>query len=371
MPGGAGQMAPRQPRSFGVNADAVHAMASAFRPLPQTVVAARSPGSFAQILETSVYPGEESNTKIIDRFNRGQVKADDVLRVTSFCVNRHGSDWNAAVACLHALGRCGRQNQQTSQWERVVPNTIIYNTAISACEKAGRADKALALVNHLLEHGPKFPVPAFPDTITYSAAISACAKAGEADKALELFDQLLEQGPKCPVPIFPNAITYSAVISACDKAGRVDRYPGLLRHGIDGCPGKPETKVFQPTLGFDPGSNTLDLHEAAVLTRPTDPGARNPAVHSAVARAIFHCLLDNPRQLLGEGAAGINDKTVFVVGYHGADTVKQAVAQCMLEQGWIAGHSPGANGLPNPGRLVVVRTRLALPSAPQEKSALR
>lgn len=195
------------------------------------------------------------------------------MRVTSFCVNRHGSDWNAAVACLHALGRCGRQHQQTGQWERVVPNTIIYN-----------------------------------------AAISACAKAGEVDKALALFDQLLEQGPTCPVPIFPNAITYSAVISACDKAGRVDRYPGLLRHGIDGCPGKPETKVFQPSLGFDPGSNALDLHEAAVLTRPTDPGARNPAVHPAVARAIFHCLLDNPRQFLGEGAAGISDKTAFVVG---------------------------------------------------------
>ncbi|HET9644124.1 MAG TPA: hypothetical protein VFP68_12365 [Burkholderiaceae bacterium] len=288
------------------------------------------------------------------------------------------------MACLQALSRC--RHRQTGQG--VFPNTITYNAAISACEKAGRADKALELFDHLQTHGPARSV--FPNTITYSAAISACEKAGWADKALELFDHLQTHGPA--LSVFPNTITYNAAISACEKAGRADKalelfdhlqthgaalnvfpdtitynaaisacekgrradlYADLLLTGIKGVSGKPDTKVFQPTLGFNFRLNQLDSHENAALTRRSDPLARNPGVHPAVARAIFHVLLKEPEKIWGPGAVGINDKTEFVVGQHGEGSVRDAIAQCMRDQGWAPVHPLKPDGMPNLGCLAV------------------
>ena len=56
--------------------------------------------------------------------------------------------------------------------DRVRPNIITYNSLISACEKAGRLDQALAVFDKLLASGLD------PDVITYSALISACEKVG-------------------------------------------------------------------------------------------------------------------------------------------------------------------------------------------------
>ena len=53
---------------------------------------------------------------------------------------------------------------------RVEANTITYNAAISACEKAGE----WASASQLLDGMAKSRVEA--DTITYNAAISACEK---------------------------------------------------------------------------------------------------------------------------------------------------------------------------------------------------
>jgi pentatricopeptide repeat protein len=322
------------------------------------------------------------------------------------------NNWNAAVSCLHALGRCLHPQTRLG----IFPNTITYHTAILACGKAGRADKALELFHHLLATGPAcgvFPTiwtycmaitacgkagqadkalevfdhlratgpalgviadilaynaamsacttagrasealnlfdqlrvsgPAlgiFPDTITYGTAISACEKAGQAHKALEVFEHLRATGPARGV--FPNNITYNTAISTYEKAGRADKILELLRDGRGG--------IFRESFGFDAESNTLDLHERSVLTRPSDPTNQNIGVHSAVARAIFRSLL-KPSEVLGEGARGIDEKTEFVVGHRGADTVKDAIAQCMREQGWFPVPPLGLDNLPNLGRL--------------------
>lgn len=307
---------------------------------------------FAHLLEgPTIYLGKEQNAPIVDGFNAGQANAttDNVLRVTSSCVNRLGKDWQAAVACLHALSRCC--HPQTG--EGVYPNTITFNAAISACEKGGRPDKALQLFEHLLNEGPKFPAPVYPDTITYNAALSACEKGGQPDEALQLFEHLLNEGPKFPTPIYPGTITYSAALSACEKAGRADRYPELLLRGINGVPGRPDTQIFRPSLGFNRALNKLDLHERVALTRLIRSTERNPGVHPAIARAIFHVLLNEPEKILGSDAVGINDKTEFVVGQYGVGSVKAAIAQCMREQGWTPVNPLMANNRPNLGALVV------------------
>ena len=54
--------------------------------------------------------------------------------------------------------------------QRLMPDGITYNAAISACEKGQKPQQALHLLQELQLRG------LLPDVITYSAAISACEK---------------------------------------------------------------------------------------------------------------------------------------------------------------------------------------------------
>merc|ERR1711938_278624 len=127
----------------------------------------------------------------------------------SMAVSRLGRmrrGWQSAVQLLEsAEARYG-----------VTPNTITYNAAISACEKGGQWERALALLDAMQAAGVA------PDTITYSAAISACEKGGQWERALALLDEMQAAG------VAPNTITYNATISACEKGGQWERALSLL-----------------------------------------------------------------------------------------------------------------------------------------------
>ena len=60
----------------------------------------------------------------------------------------------------------------------VQPNVISFNAAISACEKGGQCERALALLGDMRAAGVQ------PDVISFSAAISACEKGGQWELAL-------------------------------------------------------------------------------------------------------------------------------------------------------------------------------------------
>ena len=56
-----------------------------------------------------------------------------------------------------------------------------YNTVISACNKSGQPEQALAVYEKMLAAGIK------PSATTYTALISAYGKKGQVERALEVF----------------------------------------------------------------------------------------------------------------------------------------------------------------------------------------
>ncbi|MFC0692367.1 hypothetical protein [Paraburkholderia humisilvae] len=330
---------------------------------------------------------------------------DDVLRVTTACIIKLGDDHEGARACLEALQRCRHPQtgetvfpstvtysaaisacekaaraddalslfahlQQHGPDRGVFPNTITYNAAISACEKAGRADDALSLFAHLQQHGPARGV--FPSTVTYSAAISACEKAARADDALSLFAHLQQHGPDRGV--FPNTITYSAAISACEKAGRADDALSLFAHLQQHGAARgvlPNTITYTAAISACEKGNRrgetgrlLDDGITAGIFRPSlgfSAGKNMLDLHenailispapsgrpAGAHPAVARAIFD---RLLGQGV--IDQTTRFVVGQHGQGSLQAAIDACMRQQGWVPVHPHNAQGRPNIGLLV-------------------
>ena len=152
-----------------------------------------------------------------------------------------GLVWEVAILLLHSM---------------MQPDVISYSSAIRACEKAGRWDMALCLVEampsrslevdlicwsstisaceksgcwelaicllHEKTHGMgSMGSICSMDIITINSALSACEKAGQWRAALQLFSGFL-------VEVQRDTISLNAVLSACEKAGRWQLAADLL-----------------------------------------------------------------------------------------------------------------------------------------------
>ncbi|QHI99698.1 hypothetical protein GT347_17975 [Xylophilus rhododendri] len=277
---------------------------------------------FLHLLECRYLQGQEPNAGIIERFNRGKVDAEQVLKVTSACIRQYGADTDKAIACLEGLARCRRFDTLAGRWHSVSPDAICYYLAMASCDRARKPWKLLALFDHLQTCGAFFPTPVFPNTQHYNTALSACERSGRPAEALILFDRLLQHGPLLPEPALPDIGTYSTVFSALDRLERQERYPELLRQGI-------EAGVFRPSLGLDSERGQLDLHRHALLVDAGVDGQR--AVHPAIARGLFLALASDTDAL---GARRIGEHTEFLLSELGTGAVKLAIVQCMQERGW-------------------------------------
>lgn len=98
----------------------------------------------------------------------------------------------------------------------IEPNVVVYDAAISACEKLGRWNKALSLLEEMRDAG------ILPSASTYTAAISACKKGKRWKKVLSLFEEMRGTA------IEPDAAIYGAAISASEKGGEWERALSLL-----------------------------------------------------------------------------------------------------------------------------------------------
>ncbi|QHI99699.1 hypothetical protein GT347_17980 [Xylophilus rhododendri] len=301
--------------------------------------------SFAHLLARPPRDGDAPNASIIASFNRGEVDAQQVLRVTVCCIKRCGSDWKTALACLHALSACCRQDEHSGEVQAVYPNTIAYTVAIVSCELGRQPAMAMALFEHLRVHGPHFPIPALPDVKCINAAMSACEKSGWTSTVLALLDCLLCTGPRLPCALLATYMSYCIGLRTCASLGRPDWYAPLLWRGMQDHPGRPDGQVFQPSLGFDATGNRLDLRRTAVLTPHHAPATHTRGVDPALALAILHCLRYMP-QPLGLPRP-IDRNTEIVLGTFCPEGLEQAVKGWIQRQGWTAAYSVNTSGQPN------------------------
>ncbi|OWQ47594.1 hypothetical protein CDL60_09235 [Roseateles noduli] len=204
----------------------------------------------------------------------------------------------------------------------LAPDVVTYSALISAYEKARDPVGALAVFDAMALKGFE------PDVVTYSALISAYEKARDPARARAVFDAMATKG------LAPDVATYTALLSAHLAAGEEGKALALLDEAVG-------QQVLEASLGYDKKRNVLDLHERAVFTAPKEKAT---GVSADLARLIF-------RRLLGRSL--INRRTSFIVGSHGDDQVREAVRQCMVDQGWAPRHPTDRHGRPNVGRWVV------------------
>eukprot|EP00415_Alexandrium_ostenfeldii_P004959 UN4959 len=208
---------------------------------------------------------------------------------------------------------------------RINPDVISCSAAMSACEKGGQWQAALAVLRTM----PHLRIN--PNVISCNAAVSACAKGDRWQMALHLFRSMVGVG------LSPDAVTYSAVLDAVFDRG--DAWE-VFSEGV--------SRGFFPRL-LAAGSGKIDLHGMS-------PGAALMAVCRKLSQMVSRKsagLAVNPRLLIitGWGKSRTEAKDALAVF-----TIKEAVRE-MLE----ALNLPVLKQ-PNPGRLLTtVRDADTLP----------
>ncbi|CAK9051272.1 ABC transporter B family member 26 [Durusdinium trenchii] len=96
------------------------------------------------------------------------------------------------------------------QIRTLLPDTISYNSAISASSKASKWQVAV----HFLSAMRMLSGPPFPNVISYSSAISAAGRGLQWPVALQIFDEMAAQLGQ------PDVICCSSTISSCERCSQ-------------------------------------------------------------------------------------------------------------------------------------------------------
>eukprot|EP00439_Symbiodinium_sp_Y106_P019042 s1768_g2.t1 len=218
-------------------------------------------------------------TTMLRNFQKEQLRSDEV----SVCaaITACQQEWPAAVHLL-SLFRSGRSRvtfnaaaaagEKGGCWQlallfakvglqRLTPDAVSYNVAISACQKQELWQWAMLLLHELWDSRLRASV------ITYSVAIGAAHAAGRWAWALHFLQRLDRDGEA------PNVITFNAVLSTCAGQHRWRRTLSLLS-----CCG-PRDVVTHATAvaACELGLRYSDA--ASLLARLDSAGAFQPLFH--------------------------------------------------------------------------------------------
>lgn len=121
---------------------------------------------------------------------------------------RHGSsisDWRMLVTLLQEMRKLSMEI-----------DTVMFNTALSACVSADRVDQARKLLEDIEYDG------GLSDQITYNTLMKGYSKQGQLEKCFEVFELMRKRG------LPPSQVTYGILLDACISSNETDRAAKLF-----------------------------------------------------------------------------------------------------------------------------------------------
>ena len=100
--------------------------------------------------------------------------------------------------------------------ETVTTSTILFNTAMSACSRAGHYQQAIKLINEMEQ---KYGVS--PDEVSYATIMAACERCGE-------WHEVLHYADLCEESFNLDGVACSSALKACQQLALAERAIGYL-----------------------------------------------------------------------------------------------------------------------------------------------
>ena len=166
-----------------------------------------------------------------------------------------------------------RQNDDTQQfewWECAIsllrrmkedglkPDMHTYSSAISACEAAGKWQRALTILQTAIQDSHDDSLNLY----CFNAALAACEKGQAWVEALDLFERMKQMRGK---GLSPNVVTYGSLILALENAGQKDMALTLYKDAIRKDVVKPWRNTRDERGGY---VRAMDLHSfSAAMAR--------------------------------------------------------------------------------------------------------
>ncbi|CAJ1421226.1 unnamed protein product [Effrenium voratum] len=160
------------------------------------------------------------------------VQPDTIMHNAAISACERGGEWQLAMAV----------------WQQMDEETIItFNALISACEKGAQWQMALSVLNHAKESRVR------PDVTSFNASISACEKGTQWVPAIRLLVEMMQMSLQADV------VTYSSLISACKQ-----QWPLALHFFAE----MEQTRSDQDGIAYISAINAVGSHwPALVLVR--------------------------------------------------------------------------------------------------------
>jgi pentatricopeptide repeat domain-containing protein 1 len=112
--------------------------------------------------------------------------------------------------------------------ETLIPDKKTYSSVISACEAAGEWQRAIGVLEIMIEEAKDGDDFGSLNLYCFNSAISACEKGSAWVEALEIYERMIVIGG----PISPNFITLSSMVLALEKAGQKELAQAKFEEGI-------------------------------------------------------------------------------------------------------------------------------------------
>jgi len=198
---------------------------------------------------------------------------------------------------------CGLALLRRMREENIKADVKTLSSAISACEAAGEWQRALGVLQMILDDSAGDP--SVLNLYCFNAAISACEKGGAWVEALELYERMLDNGGS----VKPNFVTLSSLVLALDRAGQKELAQSKYDEGRN-------LKIVNPWRWtrnqFGESLSALDLHRFS----------------SAMAKAALRSTIDS--YVNGSGKKGGPMKDLVIITGKGLNSMNDPVLKATV-----------------------------------------